>query len=223
MVTALVVAFVFLLIAAIAYMEAGDLIRERFASGRAGPEEDMSLPILVLPLAPGRGDGGGTGDGPVGAPATHWGPPLVQWSGGASALRPELDGDGYDHPDGATIVFRRPLDEPVQLPGRLKILSGEVGREEIRFVGSVGERPQIVIGREGGPPNRVITLQSPTVSRRHAQMEFVDGKWRIANLSRTNPVMVNDEILSPGRGVVRTLADGDRIELGEVVLRFSAR
>lgn len=213
MVIALVVVFVLLLVAAIVYMEAGDLIRERFIPRR--PVQDMPLPFLVMPLS--------GSDVPVSAPATNWGSPSGPWGGRQLTREPEFDEDEYDRPDGATIVFRRPLDEPVQLPGRLKIIAGETGRDDIRFVGNVGERPQIVIGREMGPPNRTVTLNSPTVSRRHAQMEFVDGRWRIANLSRTNPVMVNDEILSPGRGVVRTLTDGDRIELGEVVLRFSAK
>jgi hypothetical protein len=43
----------------------------------------------------------------------------------------------------------------------------------------------------------------------------------VANLSQTNPVIVNDEELS-GVDRERPLVDGDRIELGEVVLRFHA-
>jgi predicted component of type VI protein secretion system len=44
----------------------------------------------------------------------------------------------------------------------------------------------------------------------------------VANLSQTNPVIVNDLELTDLQGE-RQLADGDRIELGEVVLRFHAQ
>lgn len=214
MVTALVVVFVILLVAAIVYMEAGDILKEKFLPQR--PSHEMPLPFLILPVA--------ASDGTTGAPATRWHPTQEPWAHAALADHLELDGDGFDHPEGATVVFRRPVDEATELlPGRLKVMAGEKGREDIRFVGIPGERVQIVLGREVGPPQKVITLHSPTVSRRHAQMELVDGRWRIVNLSRTNPVMVNDEILAAGRGAMKMLSDGDRIELGEVVLRFSAR
>lgn len=126
--------------------------------------------------------------------------------------------------DGATVVFRRPIDEPVQiLPGRLEIVAGEPARDDIRFVGRMGETARITLGRAPGSAQRVVTLRSPTVSRRHARMEFVDGQWTITNLSKTNPVVVNEDMLAPDGSVGRVLAEGDRIELGEVVLRFHER
>lgn len=126
--------------------------------------------------------------------------------------------------DGATVVFRRPIDEPVQiLPGRLEIVAGEPARDDIRFVGRMGETARITLGRAPGSAQRVVTLHSPTVSRRHARMEFVDGQWTITNLSKTNPVVVNEDMLAPDGNVGRVLAEGDRIELGEVVLRFHER
>ena len=122
-----------------------------------------------------------------------------------------------------TVRFRRPSEEPVQLlPGRLEVLSGESKHREIRFVRVPGEPLQLVVGRDPGVPSpRHVALQSSTVSRQHARFEFADGKWAVANLSHTNPVIVNDEHLTDSSGE-RTLADGDRIELGEVVLRFRA-
>lgn len=126
--------------------------------------------------------------------------------------------------DGATVVFRRPIDEPVQiLPGRLEVVAGEPARDDIRFVGRMGETARITLGRAPGSAQRVVTLRSPTVSRRHARMEFVDGQWTITNLSKTNPVVVNEDMLAPDGSVGRVLAEGDRIELGEVVLRFHER
>jgi pSer/pThr/pTyr-binding forkhead associated (FHA) protein len=66
---------------------------------------------------------------------------------------------------------------------------------------------------------RHIQLHEPTVSRLHAKMTLEGRQWRITNLSATNPVVVNATPLS-GEGTSVLLADGDRIELGEVVLRF---
>ena len=67
----------------------------------------------------------------------------------------------------------------------------------------------------------ILSLNSSTVSRQHARLAYSGGKWVVANLSQTNPVVVNDQQLTDLDGE-RQLADGDRIELGEVVLRFHA-
>jgi hypothetical protein len=143
--------------------------------------------------------------------------PLADVRGG-----PE-EADDMDEPSpDATVVFHRPMDEAVQiLPGRLHVLSGEAAGKDFRLVSRIGEPPHIVVGRETGPPYRHITLEAPTVSRRHARMDFVDGHWTITNLSKTNPVLVNNRALLNG-GTARKLANGDCIELGEVALRFLA-
>jgi len=122
-----------------------------------------------------------------------------------------------------TIRFRRPVEEPVQLlPGRLEVVSGDANHREIRFVRIPGEPMQLILGREGGPSPQYVALKSGTVSRRHARLVFNNGRWAVANLSKTNPVVVNDEELSYVEGE-RSLDDGDQLELGEVVLRFHAR
>jgi hypothetical protein len=121
-----------------------------------------------------------------------------------------------------TIRFRRPVEEAVQLlPGRLEVLAGDPQHREIRFVKLPGEPMQLILGRDAGPSAQYVALRSGTVSRRHAKFAFTDGRWAIANLSKTNPVVVNDEELSHSEGP-RPLVDGDRLELGEVVLRFRA-
>ena len=143
--------------------------------------------------------------------------PLADVRGGIQ----EADEMDEPAPD-ATVVFHRPVDEAVQiLPGRLRVLSGEAAGKDFRLVSRIGETPQIVVGREMGPPYRHITLQAPTVSRRHARMDFIDGHWTITNLSETNPVLVNNRALLNG-GSARRLSNGDCIELGEVALRFLA-
>ena len=126
-------------------------------------------------------------------------------------------------PNGKTVKLHRPLDAPLQLlPGRLQIIAGEDQGQDIRFVRIPGEIPTITIGREAGPPDRHIRLRASTVSRLHARMQFEDGRWRITNLSQTNPLVLNGETLSVTAGS-RQLDEGDRIEIGEVVLRFRER
>jgi hypothetical protein len=121
-----------------------------------------------------------------------------------------------------TIRFQRPNDDVVQLlPGHLEVLAGDSRHQEIRFVRVQGQQPQLILGRNPGRSPQHIALNSSTVSRQHARLAFSAGRWAVANLSKTNPVVVNDQELSNQDGE-RQLADGDRIELGEVVLRFHA-
>jgi hypothetical protein len=123
-----------------------------------------------------------------------------------------------------TVRFLRPGEEdPIQiLPGRLEVVSGEPKHREIRFVRSPGEPPELILGREAGRSPQTIALLSDTVSRRHARFAYSNGRWAVTNLSRTNPVVVNDERMTDSSSE-RPLADGDRVELGEVVLRFRSR
>jgi hypothetical protein len=122
-----------------------------------------------------------------------------------------------------TVRFIRPGEEPIQiLPGRLEVLSGDPKHREIRFVRSPGEPAELILGREPGRSPQSVALNSDTVSRRHARFAYSNGRWAVTNLSRTNPVVVNDVRL-PDNSIERPLADGDRVELGEVVLRFRSR
>ncbi len=172
-------------------------------------------------------------------------PPLVIPSNGRAIIRPPLplraplpapaaaaiiDHRSFERPAGLwgepspmeTVRFRRPDDDALQLlPGRLEVLAGEPRHQEIRFVRIPGERPQLILGRDPGSSPQHVALQSTTVSRRHARLAFANGAWAVANLSSTNPLILNNESLGTADGE-RALTDGDRIELGEVVLRFHA-
>jgi len=122
-----------------------------------------------------------------------------------------------------TVRFRRPADEPVQLlPGRLEVLAGDPNHREIRFVRVPGRPAELILGREPGDSPQYGTLHSTTVSRRHARFAFDHGQWTVMNLSRTNPTVVNGVELS-ANDTGHDLRDGDRLELGEVVLRFHVR
>jgi hypothetical protein len=133
-----------------------------------------------------------------------------------------VDGDSQVPATSETVRFVRPADEVVQLlPGHLEVISGDSKQQEIRFVRVQGQQPQLILGRNPGRSPQHIALNSSTVSRQHARLAYSGGKWAVANLSKTNPVVVNDQELTTLDGE-RQLADGDRIELGEVVLRFHA-
>ena len=122
--------------------------------------------------------------------------------------------------EGQTIRFYR-SDGVVQLlPGWLEVIAGEDRGQEIRFVRTApGPTAEITFGRGEGPPLRHIQLHAGTVSRLHARMRFEGGRWEIANLSATNPVLVNGIELFAA-GMTHPLRDGDRIEMGELVFQF---
>lgn len=60
-------------------------------------------------------------------------------------------------------------------------------------------------------------LDSDSVSRRHAVVEFIGGGHRIRDLGSTNGTYINEE-----RVQVRELRDGDRVQIGKVVLKYLA-
>jgi len=106
------------------------------------------------------------------------------------------------------------------LPGRLEAVTGYPGHE-IRFVALPGVT-RFTLGRMGGPRYRHIQVPEPTVSRMHAFMEFRDGGWSIGNLSETNGVVVDGQVLSSVEETVG-LHEGSRIEMGEVIFIFRER
>ena len=141
--------------------------------------------------------------------------------------------------DGASIRFWRPADGTLQfLPGRLEIAAGRDAGQEIRFVRTGGpDGTCITFGRADGPPYRHVQLREPTVSRSHARMVLEQpgsgsrdaspnqGRWRLENLSSTNPVVINGRSLDANGGAMASvmLSEGDRIEMGEVAFVFRER
>ena len=125
--------------------------------------------------------------------------------------------------NGQSVRFSVPTDGTLQfLPGRLEITAGsDLGREIrfVRFPGPDGSR--VTFGRVEGPMYRHVQLHDATVSRRHATMDLVGSDWMLTNLSTTNPVVLNEKLL--GEGETQLLADGDRVEMGEVVFRYRSR
>lgn len=142
---------------------------------------------------------------------------------GDSFREPAAGAHGGTVVDAGPVRFHQPVDGTLQLlPGRMVIVSGAERQEEIRFVRLPGRDPEITFGRSAGTPHMHIQLRARTVSRRHAVMRYRDGSWRIVNMSDTNPVVVNGSELDGGEEELM-LADGDRIEMGEVVFVFHER
>jgi pSer/pThr/pTyr-binding forkhead associated (FHA) protein len=127
---------------------------------------------------------------------------------------------GDEYRAGETVRFSRPSEQAVQLlPGHLEVLEGADRDREIRFVRVPGKPLQVMLGRDAGRLPNTVGLGSATVSRRHARMDYTEGRWHVTNLSQTNPLVVNDDEVTDADGS-RPLVDGDRLQLGEVVLRF---
>jgi hypothetical protein len=152
---------------------------------------------------------------------------------------PPIDDEMGEAVDGASVRFWRPADGTLQfLPGRLEIAAGRDAGQEIRFVRTGGpDGTCITFGRADGPPYRHVQLREPTVSRSHARMMLEQptgssrdttanqARWRLENLSSTNPVVVNGRSLDPKGGALASvmLSEGDRIEMGEVAFVFRER
>ncbi|HEY8469347.1 MAG TPA: FHA domain-containing protein [Longimicrobiales bacterium] len=184
----------------------------------------------------GRGDAaGGASDGrTVGRPVDVASPrslePVqVRSRRGGDAGQPDpaagvgADGSETELVDARTVRFFRPVGGTMQLlPGRLEIVSGAEPGHTIRFVRLPGVPPEVTFGRARGTPPLHVQLLLPTVSRRHARMRYTEDGWRIMNLSRTNPLVVNGEVLE-SEAESRKLYDGDRIEMGEIVFVFRER
>jgi hypothetical protein len=141
--------------------------------------------------------------------------------------------------EGASVRYWRPADGTLQfLPGRLEVIAGRDSGQEIRFVRTPGpDGTRVTFGRAEGAPYRHVQLREPTVSRTHARMTLEGGssngadastntpRWRLENLSATNPVVVNGKPLASddSESCSVVLDEGDRIEMGEVVFRFHMR
>lgn len=126
----------------------------------------------------------------------------------------------YAPPDGRTVEMPRGGAMPNgYLPGRLEITGGPHRGEAIRFPRVDGASADYTLGRGEGPPRTHIRLPVTTVSRQQARLRYEGGRWKLINLSQTNPTAVNGQVLHTPEGV-RWLQDGDTVEMGELVLRF---
>lgn len=142
----------------------------------------------------------------------------------AATSAPKSNGNGNGDGSDGTQRFTRPIERTLQfLPGRFEVVAGKGTGSEIRFVRTGGpDGSSVTFGRSEGPEYRHVQLDAPTVSRNHARMRWDGARWSLTNLSATNPVAINGVAL-PGEGTAIDLADGDRVEMGEITFRFHAQ
>ncbi|MBY0490955.1 MAG: FHA domain-containing protein, partial [Gemmatimonadaceae bacterium] len=160
-----------------------------------------------------RGSGANPAPTPAPAPAAPAPTAAVVNAAGVPGTMVEGHGLRFSVPAEGTLQF---------LPGRFEIGSGLDAGREIRFVHVPGPNGmEVTFGRSEGELYRHIQLRDKTVSRQHARMQLREGKWYLVNLSQTNPVAYNGTELESERE--QMLADGDRIEMGEVVFTFRSR
>lgn len=207
-------------------------------------DEDLrehGSPLLVMPGAALSGPNP-VGGGPIAAfdvtraPRELHGVPSAdvvrQYSGPVTAIEDPVTATtgrftpGSVAPDvvyGHSLRFHRPAEGTLAfLPGSLEVVGGPDAGHEVRFVRPAnGDSPDITFGRKEGPPYRHIQLLEPTVSRTHARLSPEGVRWRLTNLSRTNPVVVNGVPLE-GVNASQLLQDQDLLEMGALVFRFRA-
>ena len=78
-------------------------------------------------------------------------------------------------------------------------------------------KPVVTLGRSGGRQND-ITLSDSTVSREHAKIicSTAERTFRLINESTTNPARLNGNAID-----TVLIKDGDSLQLGATVLKFS--
>jgi pSer/pThr/pTyr-binding forkhead associated (FHA) protein len=90
---------------------------------------------------------------------------------------------------------------------RIVIVSGRAAGVEWEVA-----RDRLTLGR--GPGVDAV-LDSTTVSRQHAAVEYAGGRFRIVDLDSTNGIVRNGE-----RVKVADLFNGDRVEIGDQIIQF---
>ena len=111
-----------------------------------------------------------------------------------------------------------PAGELETLPGRFVIDDGGEQVELRIFRTAPGDRVETTIGRDPGPPYRHIQLLPASVAAKHAKLVYDRRRWSLINYARANPARVNGEEVEENAS--RRLVDGDRIEIGEVVMTY---
>jgi len=76
---------------------------------------------------------------------------------------------------------------------------------------------RVTVGRATSKANWEISLQDPSVSRPHAQLELIDHVWAISDLGSANGTIVNGTPVHEKR---RALNDGDLIAFGATLVLF---
>lgn len=135
----------------------------------------------------------------------------------------EAEAPPEPQPEEIPVPYEAPLEEPLYVPPAPQapqsyedIRSQRVPALLEEATGEVHDLSgrSILVGRS---PEADVTLPVPTVSARHARMTPYEDGWVIEDLGSKAGTVVNGKAIAGPQ----TLFDGDTINLGGVVLRFS--
>src|SRR3954470_8265643 len=93
---------------------------------------------------------------------------------------------------------------------RLAVLRHQTGDRTVLVLPEVAPGTRLLLGRSRASDIRFL---EPTISRRHAALERVDGGWLLVDRASTHGTFVNGRRLAD-RAI---LVDGDRVDLGQHV------
>lgn len=98
-----------------------------------------------------------------------------------------------------------------------KLVVAVAGAEDKPLAEHLGEKEQVTIGRAAANDVALPDVEK-RVSGRHARIDRSGGRFILTDLGSTNGTYLNNRKLEPQAGV--ELKDGDRISIGNYVLRF---
>jgi pSer/pThr/pTyr-binding forkhead associated (FHA) protein len=78
--------------------------------------------------------------------------------------------------------------------------------------------PSITVGRD---PACAMRIDDLSISRRHALLSDLGGRWHVSDLHSSRGTWKNGERLPPGQDT--ELSEGDRLQLGDAVLLVRRR
>jgi hypothetical protein len=117
-------------------------------------------------------------------------------------------------------------DRLVPVAQGIAILTGWAGERPVAY--GVKASGATIVGRGSGTseaPDIDLSRfpRSDSVHRRHAQLELVDGRWRISHLGR-NPLVIQraSETFVVEPGTSAALSPGDWLQFGRIRLRLVA-
>lgn len=105
-------------------------------------------------------------------------------------------------------MFSQGPDRPAPRSACVVVIHGESLGKRI----DIHDRPLLV----GRAQDADLLIEHKSVSRQHCRIWGENGRYRIEDLGATNPTRVNDARLERAT----TLKDGDRITVGESILKF---
>lgn len=97
----------------------------------------------------------------------------------------------------------------------MQLMRVELGINGHTKAWEIGPEKFVTIGRH---PSCDIAIDDPYISRRHAVIFFDKGEFRVHNLSRTNPVVLN-EAFQVKHNQNACLNEGDTLDVGLTSLR----